>query len=138
MSMHWSIPRSTVQLNIEVLTCTFQLIFKTYKDKKKFEQLDKDPKVFLKDRNEQFKFEQKPIEIDDFNNLEEEEVRKKIEKTKTIREVAEKYKSLKRKKKLEDENIEEKELWDKLNNLNKEFQANGNIKKKQKKMSKPY
>ena len=98
MSMHWSIPRSTVQLNIEVLTCTFQLIFKTYKDKKKFEQLDKDPKVFLKDRNEQFKFEQKPIEIDDFNNLEEQEVRKKIEKTKTIREVAEKYKSLKRKK----------------------------------------
>ena len=88
--MQWSILRSIVQLNIEVLTCTFQLIFKTYKDKKKFEQLAKDPNVFLKDGNEQFKFEQKPIENDDFNHLEEEEVRKKIEKTKTIREVAEK------------------------------------------------
>ena len=35
-------------------------------------------------------------------------------------------------KKNENEKIEEKEHWDKLNNLNKEFQAIGYIKKKQK------
>lgn len=62
------------------LYSTFLLIFKAYKDKKKkFEQLSKDPKVFLKDRNEQ-KFEQKLIEIDNFNNLEEVESCEKIEK----------------------------------------------------------
>lgn len=46
-------------------------IFKTCKDKKKFEQLVKDPNAFLKDRNKKFKFEQKPIEIDNFNTAEE-------------------------------------------------------------------
>ena len=35
---------------------------------------------FLKDRNKQFKFKQKPIEIDDFNDQEEQEVRKKTER----------------------------------------------------------
>lgn len=46
-------------------------------------------------------------------------------------EKAEKNKCLKQKKN-ENEKIEEKEHWDKLNNLNKEFQAIGYIKKKQK------
>ena len=62
------------------LKSTFQLIFKTYKDQKKLEQLGKDPHVFLKDRNEQFKFEERPIEIGDVNNQEEQEVCEKIEK----------------------------------------------------------
>ena len=64
------------------LKSMFQLIFKTYKDKKQLEQLGKDPHVFLNDRNEQFKFEQKTIEIDDFNNQEEQEGCKKVEKIK--------------------------------------------------------
>lgn len=64
------------------LKSTFQLILKTYKDKKRLEQLSKDLYVFLKDRNKQFKFKQKPIEIDDFNDQEEQEVRKKTERRK--------------------------------------------------------
>lgn len=39
---------------------------------------------------------------------------------------------LKRKKKRKQEKIEEKQLWDKLNTLNKEFRAIGNIKKTKK------
>ena len=62
------------------LKSTFQLIFKTYKDQKKLEQLDKDPHVFWKDRNEQFKFEERPIEIGDINNQQEQEVCEKTEK----------------------------------------------------------
>ena len=64
------------------LKSTFQLILKTYKDKKRLEQLGKDLYVFLKDRNKQFKFKQKPIEIDGFNDQEEQEVRKKTERRK--------------------------------------------------------
>lgn len=64
------------------LKSKFQLILKTYKDKKRLEQLGNDLYVFLKDRNKQFKFKQKPIEIDDFNDQEEQEVRKKTERRK--------------------------------------------------------
>ena len=46
------------------------------------EHLPKEPSNFTKERNETFKFEQKPLEIDDFNNAEEEEVNEKIEKRK--------------------------------------------------------
>ena len=48
------------------------------------------------------------------------------------REIAEKNKLLKRKKKLDEEKIEEKELWGKLNELNKEFQTIITLKKKKK------
>ena len=47
------------------------------------------------------------------------------------REIAEKQ-ILKTKKMLDEEKIEEKELWGKLNELNKEFWTINNIKKKQK------
>ena len=46
------------------------------------EHLAKEPSNFTKERNETFKFEQKPLEIDDFNDAEEEEVNEKIEKRK--------------------------------------------------------
>ena len=72
------------------LKSTFQLILKTYKDKKRLEQLGKDLCVFLKDRNKQFKFKQKPIEIDDFNDQEEQEVRKKLKEEKKRHEITEK------------------------------------------------
>ena len=62
---------------------------------------------------------------------------KKLKKEKKKRrEIAEKNKLLKRKKKLDEEKIEEKELWGRLNELNKEFQTINYIKKKQKNMSK--
>ena len=58
-----------------------------------------------------------------------------MKKDKKRREIAEKKKqnkSLKQKKKLDEERIEERELWGKLNELNKEFETINNIKKKQK------
>ena len=56
---------------------------------------------------------------------------KKLKKEKKRRrEIAEKNKLLKRKKKLDEEKIEEKELWGKLNELNKKFQTIITLKKK--------
>ena len=51
-----------------------------------------------------------PLEIDNFNNAEEQEINEKIEKKKRC-EIAEKNKLLKQNKKLDEEKIEEKELW---------------------------
>ena len=98
------------------------------------EHLGKEPSNFTKERNETFKFEQKPLEIDGFNKAKEEKFNKKIEKRKkSRREIAEKNKLLKRKKKLDEEKVEEKELWGKLNELNKEFQTIITLKKTKKK-----
>ena len=68
------------------------------------EQLD--PSIFSKDKNELFKFEQKPMEIDSLNKLEEERIKEKIEKRekKNRSKLTEKKKVLKRKKR----EIEEK------------------------------
>ena len=57
------------------LKSTFHLTFKTYKDKKKPEKMGKNPQ----ERNESFAFEQKPVEIDSFNDQEQKEVKEKVE-----------------------------------------------------------
>ena len=49
-----------------------------YNDKKKTE-LGRDP-LNYKDKSECLKFEQKPIEIDTFSEIEEEKIQEKIEK----------------------------------------------------------
>ena len=56
---------------------------------------------------------------------------KKLKKEKTRCEIDEKNKSLKRKKQLDTEKIEEKEVWGRLNELNQKFPTINNIKKKQ-------
>ena len=61
---------------------TFHLVFKIHKDKKKLKYLGKEQTNFTKERNETFKFEQKSLEIDDFNDAKEQEVNEKIEKKK--------------------------------------------------------
>ena len=61
---------------------TFHLVFKIHKDKKKLKYLGKEQSNFTKERNETFKFEQKSLEIDDFNDAKEQEVNEKIEKKK--------------------------------------------------------
>ena len=53
------------------LKSTFHLIFKTYKDKKKLEKMGKNPHDYTLERNESFAFEQKPVEIDTFNDQKE-------------------------------------------------------------------
>ena len=71
---------------------TFHIIFKTYRDKKKWEvSLRKTPKNYKAIRNEKSIYEQKPINIDEFNDIEEDEVRERVQKRKEKRrEVAEK------------------------------------------------
>ena len=64
------------------------------------EHLGKNPADHKNEHAETFTFEQKPIEIDDFNEAEEKEVKERIEKRKIKRrEVAEKNKHLKKKEK---------------------------------------
>ena len=78
---------------------TFHIVFKTYKDKKKIEQLGKNPQNYENNHAETCVFEQKPVKIDDFNKDEEKEVKESVEKRKMKRrEVAEKNKLLKKKR----------------------------------------
>ena len=96
------------------------------------EQLGKDPSDFSEEKNERFKFEQKPIGIDAFNKLEEKKKKRKNWKKKTKKTwIGWKKQGTKTKKReREQEKIEQEELWDKPNTLKKEFRAIGNIKKK--------
>ena len=61
---------------------TFQLFFKTYKDKKKLEKMGKHIQSYTLERNESFTFEQKPVEIDTFNDQKEKKIKEKVEKRK--------------------------------------------------------
>ena len=81
------------------LKCNFHIIFKTYKDKKQLERsLGKNPENYESMRNETYNYEQKRINVDDFNEVEEKEVNERVEKRKEKRrEVAEKNKLLKKK-----------------------------------------
>ena len=88
------------------LKSSFQFVFKACKDKKKAER-GNDLSNF-KDKNGELKFEQKPMEIDTFDEIEEEKTKEKIEKRKKKRrELVEKTKALKRKKRRAQYEIEE-------------------------------
>ena len=82
------------------LKSNFHTIFKTYKDKKKLDSsLGKNPENYESIRNETNIYEQNPINIDDFNKIEEKKVKERVEKRKQKRrDVAEKKKLLKKKK----------------------------------------
>ena len=65
------------------LKSNFHIIFKTYKDKKKLDSsLGKNPENYQSIRNETNIYEQKPINIDDFNETEENEVKERVKKQK--------------------------------------------------------
>ena len=75
-------------------------MFKIYKDKKKLENTGTNPQDYTLERNEQFAFEQKPVESDTFNDQEEKKINEKVEKRKRKRqEVAENNEALKQQKK---------------------------------------
>ena len=116
------------------LRSIFHLVFKTNKDKKRLEQSGKNPQNYTIERNESFVFKQKPIEIDTFNDEEEEKIKERVEKRKKKRqEVAEKNKALKQQKNAEKEKEDEKELWARLKTLNEEFNNRNLTKKKRQK-----
>ena len=77
----------------------FHIIFKTYKDKKQLESSrTKNSENYETTHNETNLYEEKPINIDDFNEVEEKEVKENVEKRKVKRgEVAEKNTLLKKK-----------------------------------------
>ena len=81
-------------------------------------------------------YEQKPVNIDYFNESEEAEVKQRVEKRKEKRRaVAEKNKLLRKKRKTEKNKRKEKDMWERLGKLNSEFEDIKKAKKKSKKMS---
>lgn len=116
------------------LKSNFHIIFKSYKDKKQWENsIGKNPDNYDSIRNETNIYEQKPINIDGFNDVEESEFRECIEKRKQKRrEVAEKNKLLKKRKKQEQSKENEKAYWKRLAELNTQFKANKKAKKEAK------
>ena len=65
------------------LNSNFHIIFKKYNDKKQLEiSLGKNPENYEIMQNETLIFEQKPIKADDFNEIEEKEVKEWVEKRK--------------------------------------------------------
>ena len=73
--------------------------------------MGKNPANYESIRNETNIYEQKPINIDDFNEAKEAEIKKRVEKRKQKRrEVAEKNKLFKKKRKQEEIKIKEKDM----------------------------
>lgn len=79
-------------------------------------------------------YEQKPINIDDFNNHKEDKVQERVNKQKAKRrEIAENNKLLKKKQRSEQNKVQEKDMWERLAQLNTKFK---NIKKPKKEAKK--
>ena len=80
-----------------VLKNNFHIMFKTYKDKMQIRSMGKSPNNYENIRKETNIYEQKPVNIDKFNDSEEADVKEQVEKRKNKRrEVAEKNKLLKK------------------------------------------
>ena len=120
----------------------FHILFKTYKDKQtlRHQQLAKQAINYENDHAETCEFEQKMIpRFDEFNNeeeLEKKEIRKKKNKKRKGKFYSETEKAEKRAKKLEQDKIKEKFIWEKLSELNSKFkQIKEHSKEENKKMS---
>ena len=101
--------------------------------------LGKNPENYASIRNEWNIYEQKPINVDEFNDVEENEVSERVKKRKEKpREVAEKNKLLKKKKKQEEFKENEEVYWKRLGELNKQFKVNKKAKKEAKKISQTF
>ena len=97
---------------------------------------EKTPQNYETIRNETNIYEQKLVRIDQFNDVEETEIRERVAKRKEKRrEVAEKNKLLKKKEKQEEFNENEAAYWKRLGKLNKQFKANKKAKKEANKLS---
>ena len=77
-----------------------------------------------------------PINIDDFKEVEEKLVKERVKKQRQKRrDVAEKNKLLRKKQKQEQDKVKEKQMWERLSELNKEFSDIRQSKKNSKRMS---
>ena len=114
---------------------TSSLKHKNKKKKKKMEMLSKNPQSHEGVSNEVSVYEQKPIKIDDFNEIEEKEIKERVEKRKMKRrEVTENNKLLKKKE--QEDNKKETEMFTRLRELNNDFKNIKEQKRNNKKMSK--
>ena len=78
----------------------FHIMFKTYRDKMQMRAVGKNPSNYESLQKETSIYEQKPINIDDFNDLEEAEVKEWVNKRKQKRcEITENNKLFKKTKK---------------------------------------
>ena len=99
-------------------------MFKTYKDKIQTRSIEKNPNNYENIRKETNTYEQKAINIDDFNDSEEAEVKEWVNKRKLKRhEIAKNNKLLKKKQKTEENKVKEKDMWERLSKLNSEFKT---------------
>ena len=97
--------------------------------------LSKKPQSHEGVSNEVSVYEQKPIKIDDFNEIEEKEIKERVEKRKMKRrEVTENNKLLKKKE--QEDNKKETEMFTRLRELNNDFKNIKEQKRNNKKMSK--
>ena len=119
------------------LKSNFHIMFKTYKDKKQLQSsMGKNPANYETIRKETNIYEQKPVNIDDFNEAEEVELKQGVEKRKGKRRiVAEKNKLVRNKRKTEENRVNENDMWECLAKLNSEFKDIKKAKKDSKKMS---
>ena len=99
------------------------------------EMLSKKPQSHEGVSNEVSVYEQKPIKIDDFNEIEEKEIKERVEKRKMKRrEVTENNKLLKKKE--QEDNKKETEMFTRLRELNNDFKNIKEQKRNNKKMNK--
>ena len=117
----------------------FHILFKTYKDKQllKHQQLAKQTANYEAEHAETSEFEQKPIlRFDEFNDEEELEMKEvRREKNRKWKEkfYTEEEKAAKLAKKLEEDRIKEKVMWEKINELNAKFKQIKQFKKEEEK-----
>ena len=120
------------------LKSTFHIMFKTYKDKKNIESLGKHPQNYENVHNETDVYEQKPIKIDDFNEVKEKEIKERVGKRKIKkREVAEKNK-LKKKEKTKGKERNWKRTMGKVECIEQRVQRHYGTKKMLKKCQRLY
>ena len=122
---------------VSISKVTFTSCLKPVKIKKQLESsMGKNPANYETIRKKNI-YEQKPVNIDYFNESEEAEVKQRVEKRKEKRRaVAEKNKLLRKKRKTEKNKIKEKDMWERLGKLNSEFEDIKKAKKESKKMPK--
>ena len=100
-------------------------MFKTYKDKQtiRYNQLAKQPTNYEGDHPETNEFEQKPIpKFNEFTDEEEYELKEK-NRRRALEKLSDEQKAEKRAKKIELDKIKEKQMWEKLNELNSKFKT---------------
>ena len=98
--------------------------------------IGKNPANFETIRKETNIYEQKPVNIDNFNDSEEAEVKEQVEKRKKTKARGSwKKQTVKKKRKAKENKRKEKDMWERLAKLNGEFKDIKKAKKEAKKMS---